>query len=138
MLIPMACSSSHCVVITLLTYVVRVLVLPRKVKFTFNWISRCILMWNEYWFYPGKLLLFLSEDLDFTLKYTYMSFWLVGKKRKFANPSIYNVVSDHNFRQTITYLDEVYLNQNSGLSLNYIEFFFFQYFCKCLNTGMTS
>jgi len=25
------------------------------------------------------LLLFLSEDLDFTLKYKYMSFWLVEK-----------------------------------------------------------
>jgi len=78
-------------------------------------------MWNEYWFYPGKMLIFLSEDLDFTLKYTYMSFWLVEKTQKYANSSIYDVVSDHNFRQTFAHLDEVYLNQNS---LYYTEFFF--------------
>ena len=45
------------------------------------------------------------------------------KKLKFANSSIYDVVSDHNFRQTFTHFDEVYQNQNSGLSLNYTEFF---------------
>ena len=78
-------------------------------------------MWNEYWFYPGKMLIFLSEDLDFTLKYTYMSFWLVENTQKYANSSIYDVVSDHNFRQTFAHLDEVYLNQNS---LYYTEFFF--------------
>jgi len=48
---------------------------------------------------------------------------LVGKKQKIANSSIYDVVSDHNFRQTFTHFDEVYLNQNSGLSLNYTKFF---------------
>jgi len=57
------------------------------------WFMFCLLVWYKYWFYPGKwricfieyhfvhvhfcetstgkLLLFLSEDLDFTLKYTY-------------------------------------------------------------------
>ena len=41
-----------------------------------------------------------------------MSFWL-GKKRKFANSNMYDVVSEHNFRQTFTHLDEVYQYQNS-------------------------
>jgi len=51
---------------------------------------------------------------------------------------MYDVVSDHNFRQTFTHFDEVYLNQNSGLSLNYTEFLKRKHFCKCLSTGMTS
>jgi len=54
-------------------------------------------MRNEYWFYPGKLLLFLSEDLIFTLKYHTCPFDWLEKKLKFANSSIYDVVSDTTF-----------------------------------------
>ena len=138
MLIPMACSSSHCVVITLLTYVVWVLVLPRKVKFMFNWISRCILMQNEYWFYPGKLLL-LSEDLNFTLKYTCIHVLLIGWKK-----------NENLLIQAFMMLCQTQLLANCytfwwGLPKSKFWIIFELYrikkkyiFCKYLSTGMTS
>ena len=108
MLIPMACSSSCFAAITLLTFVVWVLVLPRKVNFMSYW---CIFMWYKYWFYPGNFLLFLSEDLDLLWNIHECPFHWCKKKWKFDNSGMYDVVSDHNFRQTFIHLDEVYLNQ---------------------------